>query len=97
MLLVFQSTVAVASLPIMDKDFRILCFVTERLRKSTMIFVCVSEHDTSQVGDEKTCVAQTRPQCFNRLFRLGSRVDNRQRIFSDQVDVNRPNIERSGE
>ena len=84
------------SLPVVNKHFGVLCFVANRLRESTMIFVCVSEYDAPEIGNEKTRVAQTRAQRFDRLFRLRTRVDDRQRIFSDQIDVDRADIERRG-
>ncbi len=96
MLFIFETAVTMTSLPIVNKHFRILRFVAQRSRESAMIFVCVREHDATEVGNEKAGVAQTRAQCFDRLFRLRSRVDDRQRIFSDQVDVNRTDVERRG-
>ena len=59
-----------------------------------MIFVCVREYDATEVGNEKTRVAQTCAQRFDRLFGLRSGVDDRQRIFGDQVDVHRTDVER---
>src|ERR1041385_4231929 len=94
MFFILQTTVTMTSLPIVNEHFRILCFVTEGLRETTVIFVCVSENDAAKVRDEKTGFTQTRAQCFDCFFGFGSGVDDRQRIFGDQVDVDRTNIER---
>ena len=62
-----------------------------------MIFVCVSEYDAAEIGNEKTRLAQTGAQRLDRFFRLRSGIDDRQRIFSDQIDVYRTNIKRRGQ
>jgi hypothetical protein len=83
-----------ARLPIVNKHFRVLRFVAQRSRESAVIFVCVREYDAAEVGNEETGFAQSFSQRFNRLFRLRSGVDDRQRIFGDQVDVYRTDVER---
>src|ERR1044072_6812362 len=94
MLFVLKTAVTMPRLPVVNKHFRILCCVTQRLGETTMIFVCVSEYDAAQIRNEKTCLTQAGAQRFDRLFRLRPGIDDRQRIFSDQVDVYRANVER---
>src|SRR5437868_14827099 len=94
MLFIFETTVPMTSLPIMNKHLRVLRLVAERLREPAVIFVCVSEDDTAKIGNEKTGASQSRPQCFDCFFGFRSGVDDRQRIFSDHVDVHSTNIER---
>src|SRR6185369_8283319 len=94
MFFVFESTVTMTSLPVVNKHFRVLCFVTQRAGESTMIFMCVSENDASQIGNEIAGATQPSAQRLNRLFGLRTRIDDRQRIFSDQVDVDRADIKR---
>ncbi len=60
MLFVFETAVTMARLPVVNKDFRVLCFVAQRPCESAMIFVCVSEYDAAEIGNEKAGVAQTR-------------------------------------
>jgi hypothetical protein len=59
-----------------------------------MVFVCVSENDATQIGNEVTGVAQPGAQRLNRFLRLRTRIDDGQRIFSDQIDVDRADIKR---
>ena len=94
MLFVFETAVAMASLPVVNKHFRILRFIAQRSREPAVIFVCVRENDAAEVGNEEAGFAQPRTQRLDRLFRLRSRVDDRQRIFGDQVDVYRTDVER---
>ena len=94
MFFVLKTTVTMPGLPVVNKHLGVLCFITQRLCESTMIFVCVSENDTAEIGNAKACVAQTRTQRLDRFFRLWSGINNRQRIFSDQIDVYRTDVER---
>ena len=59
-----------------------------------MIFVGVCEYDATQIGNEETSFAQSRAECLDRFFCLRSGVDDRQRIFGNEVDVYRTNIKR---
>src|SRR5215213_199686 len=81
-------------LPVVNKHFRVLRFVTQGASESTMIFVCVSENDATQIGDEIAAVTQTRAQRVDCFLSLWTRVDDCQRIFGDQVDVDWTDIER---
>src|SRR5215213_10740572 len=97
MLFVLEATVTVARLPVVHKDFRVLCFIAERPGESAVIFVGVREYDATQIRNEKTGFAQSRTQRLDRFFRLWSSVDDRQRIFSDHVDVYWTDVERRGQ
>jgi hypothetical protein len=97
MLSILKPAVKMARLPVVNKHFRVFCFIAQRLRETAMIFVCVSEHDATQIRNAKACLTQTCPERFNRFFRLRPGVDDRQRIFSDQIDVYRANVERRGQ
>jgi hypothetical protein len=58
-----------------------------------MIFVRVSEHDAAKIGNE-TRPAQTFAQALRLAsFVFGAGIDDRHRIFGDQVDVDRANVE----
>src|SRR5438045_1217145 len=94
MFFILQPAVTMTSLPVVNEDFCVLCFITQRLCESTVIFVCVREYDATEVRYEKTGFAQPCAQCFDGFFGLRTSVDNRQRIFGNQVDVDRPDVER---
>src|SRR5205085_8832507 len=94
MLFILETTMTMTSLPIVNKHFCVLGFVAERLGESTVIFVGVSKDYAAKIGDEKTGASQTRAQCFDCFFGFRSGVDDRQRILSNHVDVDRTDVER---
>ena len=93
-LLVFQTTGAMARLPHVDEDLRVLRLVPQLLRQAAVILVRVREHDTPYVGDAQARAPETFLQSFGRLLRLRPRVNERDGFFGDEVDVNRPHVER---
>src|SRR5688500_19429003 len=94
MFVILKPAVTMARYPVVYKHFRVLRFVAQRLRQSAMIFVGVSQYDATEIGNEEAGGAQAGAQCVDRCFRLRSGVDDRDRIFGDQVDVKRTNVER---
>ena len=60
-----------------------------------MIFVRVREDDPANVCHTESRLSQPGPQSFNRFFCFRPRIDDRDRIFFDEVDVNRPDVEGS--
>jgi hypothetical protein len=48
-LFVFEPAVTMTCFPVVDEDLRVLCFIAERTGQSTMIFVCVSEYDATEI------------------------------------------------
>ena len=47
MIFVFEPAVEMPRLPVVNKDFRVLSFVTKRTSESAVIFVGVSEYDAA--------------------------------------------------
>src|SRR5688500_5946529 len=94
MFVILKPAVTMARFPVVYNHFSVLRFVAQRLPESAMIFVGVSQYDATEIGNEEAGGAQAGAQCVDRCLRLRSGVDDRDRIFGDQVDVNRTNVER---
>src|SRR5687767_504958 len=94
MLVVLQTAVTMARLPVVNEHFRVLRFVAHGASEPAVIFVSVREYDSPYVGKEKTGGTQPRTQRLDRFFRFGTGVDDRHRVLSDQIDIYRTDVER---
>ena len=86
----------VTGFPGVDEYLGILRFVANLPREAAVILVCVSEDDASDIRDANSVLAQFTPQCVRRDRSLRTYIDQRQRIFLDQVDIDVANIKRRG-
>ena len=60
-----------------------------------MVFVCMREHDAANITRRQAVLSQTRAQRIDGFACLRASIDDRDRIFFDEIDVNRANVERS--
>ena len=58
-----------------------------------MVFVCVREDNAANVGDSKPRGSQSVTKCCTGFFGLWTCVDDGDRIFGDEVDVYRSDVE----
>ncbi len=93
MLFILEPADAMPGFPRMYEHLGILRFITNAARESAMIFMRVGEHDAANVGDAQARLAQPFMQGVVRFFGFGTGVDERERIFRDQIDVDRANVE----
>src|SRR5437867_10297154 len=94
MLLVLESSDTMASLPIVNKYFSVFGLVAERPRQATVIFVRVSQNDAPNITDRETCGSQRCAQGIHCFPRFRTRIDDRYRIFFDEINIYRPDVER---
>ncbi len=68
MLLVLESPDAMASLPIVNKDFSVFGLVAQRPRQATVIFVRVSQNDAPNITDADLLELYQKLFSFMSLF-----------------------------
>src|SRR5438876_5958324 len=83
-----------AGLPVVDKYLGILRFAAKRPRQATVILMSMSKDYAANISDTSACLSQSRPQRIDRFGCLRASVDDRHRIFFDQIDVDRADVER---
>jgi hypothetical protein len=59
MLFMLKPATAMSCLPIVHQHFRVLRFITQRLCQAAMIFMCVREHNATDVRRQEARIAQT--------------------------------------
>ena len=96
MLFILKPPDAMPCLPPMHENFRFLCLVAQRLRQPAVIFMRVRQDNSSNVGDAKPCAPQTFSESFDSLFRLRPGVNQRHRVFGNQIAVDRTDVEGRG-
>lgn len=96
MFFILEPADAVSGFPGMHQDFRILRLIANRARQPAMIFMRVRKDDPANIGDANTSFSQAFMQGVIRFFGFRAGVDERNRIFRDQVDVNRADVEGRG-
>jgi hypothetical protein len=62
-----------------------------------MVFMRVREHDAAKIGNGEARLSQAGSQSLDCLLGLRPRIDDRDRIFRDEINVDRADIERGGQ
>src|SRR5262245_13217642 len=84
-----------AGLPIMNEHLRLFRLIAQRTRQATMIFVSVSEDDATNIGNVQSVLSQSGTQSIDRVACFWARIDQRNRILFDEIDVDRADVEGS--
>src|SRR5712692_6090688 len=88
---------AMTRFPSMHEYLRVFCFIAQRARQTAMVFMRMGEHDAANVGDRKSGALESGAQSCRGFFGLWASVDDRDWIFGDQIDIDRPDVERRGQ
>ena len=87
---------AVTGFPSMHEHLRVLRFIAQRTRQTAMVFMRVGKHDAANVGDRKSGALEFVAQSCHGFFGLWAGVDDRDWIFGNEIDIDRPDVERRG-
>ena len=94
MFLAREPSEKMSGFPTVNKDFRIFCFVAHRARQTAMVFVRVRQDDAPDVAEFDAAAPQFFTQRFGGLPGFRSDVDERQRLFPDEININVADIKR---
>src|SRR5882724_1690209 len=94
MFFVFKPADAMSGLPCMHQHLGFFRFITDGASESAVILMRMCQHNTADVGDTNTRLSESFMESVIRFFGFRARIDERDGIFWDQVDVNWANVER---
>lgn len=82
-----------ARFPFMDQYFSVFSLISHLFCESAMIFVGMGQNDPMDIREFYAAVCKFGPQRIRCLTRLWPNVDQRQRVFLYQIDVDVTDIE----
>jgi hypothetical protein len=94
MFLVREAAKQMSGFPSVDQYLGVLRLVPNLSCESAVIFVSVRENDPPYIGDLNTRTAQLLPENRGGLRCFGADIDQRYRIFLDQVNVDIADVKR---
>ena len=97
MFFILEAANTMACLPRVHQHFRILRLIAHGAREPAVVLMRVGEHDATDVGDTNAGLAQTFMERVVGFFGFWTGVDQGYRIFRNQVDVDRTDVERRWE
>lgn len=95
MLFLSETPKKIARFPFMDQYLGVLRFVSDLLREPAMILVSVRKNYPPYIRKQYPVLPEPRPQCRRSRSGLWTNVDQRHRIFLDQIDIHIADVEGS--
>src|SRR5436190_16535867 len=96
MFFILEPADAMSRFPRVDQYPGVLCFITNRASQPTVVLVCMREYDATNIGNANPSLSQAFMERVIGGFGFGAGIDKRDRIFRDQIDIDRANIEWRG-
>src|SRR6266704_1620786 len=93
MFFVLESPDAMASLPIVNKNFSVFGLVAQAARQAAVIFMRVREHNATNVIDCYSRLSKSSSQSIDRLLCFRTGIDDGDLIFFDEINIDRSDIE----
>jgi hypothetical protein len=80
----------------MHEHHGFLGLIAQGTRQPAVILMRVRQDDAANIGNAKPGASQPFAQSLRGLFRLRPRINQRHRVFGNEVAINRPDVERGG-